>query len=323
MENCLYQSKIICTLDLKDENGLYYEELVLSWKEAAAERKLICQECGAYVYLAAGPIKEPYFAHYDAEACAYGNGNETEEHKKGKRLLYQLCKRSFLDCNIQARYRLENGMYSTLFCTDGVSSLAVEYRLQNNSLTKFQERDNYYTANNIFTLYILGKRQDKDTKQIDWYQSLVQSRMGYLAFLDTEKETLTLKKSIRYHLGKERRFANCIKKYQVKELKIDFQGEMLCDFLQECEKLRHKIEQEELSYQIDQERMKRLQEEKQKAEAQEQERMEAYRRGMKEEQIIALGLKPAIYYKCVALIKEGNASLVAKKYYDAIIRNLD
>lgn len=105
------QGKTICTLELKDENGLYYEELVFEWKQAAAERRLTCLECGAFVYLAAGPIKEPYFAHYDVETCDYSNGKESEELKKGKRLLYQMCRRSFPDSDIHARYRLENGMY--------------------------------------------------------------------------------------------------------------------------------------------------------------------------------------------------------------------
>ena len=73
MENCYYKGKTICTFDLKEENGLYYEELVIQWKEAAASRQLTCVECGAPVYLAAGPIKEPYFAHYDLEECDYGN----------------------------------------------------------------------------------------------------------------------------------------------------------------------------------------------------------------------------------------------------------
>jgi hypothetical protein len=47
MENCLYGKKTICTFDLKDESGLYYENKVLDWKQAAANRLLTCVECGA------------------------------------------------------------------------------------------------------------------------------------------------------------------------------------------------------------------------------------------------------------------------------------
>ena len=137
MENSIYGGRIICTYDLKDENGIYYEDMVLEWKEAAAGRHLRCVECQAPVYLAAGSIKEPYFAHYDIAECEYGSGQESEELKIGKRLLYQLLKRSFPDNNIQARYRLENGMYSTLFCSDGDQAIAIDYRLVNNSLQQF------------------------------------------------------------------------------------------------------------------------------------------------------------------------------------------
>jgi competence CoiA-like predicted nuclease len=259
MENCLYRGKTICTFDLKDDNGIYYEDLVLDWKQAAADRLLSCTECHAPVYLAAGPIKEPYFAHYDLVDCDYGSGHESEELKKGKRLLYQLFKRSFPEGDIQARFRMENGMYSTLYCIleDG-RSYAVDYRLQNNSLEKFRERDSFYLANKIMPIYVLGKHQEKDTKQIDWYQSLIQTSMGCLIFLDTDRETMTLKRSFGYRLGNERKFAYCIKTYPIRELTLDKQGQMLCDFTLECSKLELQIQEEKLQFQKRQEFIKTL-----------------------------------------------------------------
>ncbi|MDF2944891.1 MAG: Competence protein-like protein [Herbinix sp.] len=319
MENCYYKGKAFCTFDLKDENGLYYEDIVLEWKQAAAERMLTCMECGAYVYLAAGPIKEPYFAHYDLEYCDYGNGQESEELKKGKRLLYQLLKRSFPDSMIQARYRLDNGMYSTLHClVDNNQALAVDYRLQNNSLEKFRLRDTFYQTSNIKPLYILGIRQKKDTKQIDWFQSLLQNSLGYLAFLDSKKECLTLKKSFGYRIGKDRKFLYCIKTYPIKELKLDAEGQMICDFTEECNKIEVQIKEEKLRYQIRQQRLSELEEDRLKLEAKEQQRLEAYR---KDQQIMQVGLNPALYEKCIRMIEEGNSHLVSKKYYDAIRSN--
>jgi hypothetical protein len=46
MENCCYHGKILCTYELKDDYGYYYEDKVIDWKEAAAERRLTCVECG-------------------------------------------------------------------------------------------------------------------------------------------------------------------------------------------------------------------------------------------------------------------------------------
>lgn len=343
MENCLYRGKIICTFDLKDDNGIYYEDMVLDWKQAAADRLLTCMECGAHVYLAAGPVKEPYFAHYDLIDCDYGSGHETEELKKGKRLLYQLLRRSFPEGDIQARFQMENGLYSTLYCIlDGGRSFAIDYRLQNNSLEKFRERDNFYQANKIKPVYILGKKQEKDTKQIDWYQSLIQSSMGYLAFLDTEHERITLKRSFSYRLGSDRRFKYCIKTYQIKELLLDLEGRMLCDFQKECKRIESEINEVKQQYERRKEQLRGLQEDRLKLEEKDKERQEAYRRAKEHEELKIkeevqvmnrlekateiqttelekLSLNPLLLEKCRQLIAEGNTHLVSKKYYDAIM----
>lgn len=367
MENCLFRGKTICTYDLKDVNGYYYEDLVLEWKQAAADRLLTCTECGAPVYLAAGPIKEPYFAHYDLEDCDYGSGHETEELKKGKRLLYQLLRRSYPEADIQARFRMKNGLYSTLYCImDHGRSFAVDYRLQNNSLEKFRERDNFYQVNKIKPIYVLGMRQEKNTKQIDWYQSLLQSSMGYLIFLDAEHERVTLKKSFSYRLGNARKFAYCIQTYPIKELKLDEEAMMVCDFSKECSRIEKQIQEEKLQHQRRQEQIKALREEQLRLEEKHQLQQEAYRRikmleerdlkervsedrekidatsiekdsefkesFMKHNDEVVLemslqnskiseipGLNPIILEKCRQMIAEGNAHLVSKKYYDAIM----
>ncbi len=350
MENSIYHGKLICTYDLKDENGIYYEDLVLEWKEAAADRGLRCVDCGAPVYLAAGPIKEPYFAHYDAEECDYGSRQESEELKKGKRLLYQLLKRSFPDCNIQTRYRLENGIYTTFYCELGEERIALDYRLVNNSLEKYRIRDNYYQSHNIKVIYILGNRQEKGTRQLDWYQNLVQNTMGYLAFLDTKEEKLILKRCFGYRLGKERNFKYCIKAYPMRELTMNTVGRILCDFDDLCAKTEEQLQEEKASYERKQDRLRQLHQEKQRLEQEEQLRMEAYRRQEEgrhrnrqnprleeesqdrspeerspitiikrsDEEILALGLNIALYHKCAAMIEQGDGDLVAKKYYNLI-----
>jgi len=348
MENCIYQGKMICTYDLKDENGLYYEDQVLVWKEAAADRRLHCVECSAPVYLAAGPVKEPYFAHYDTLECDYESGQESEELKKGKRLIYQLLRRSYPERSIQARYRLENGMYGTLFCDNRDQPMVIDYRLVNNSLTKFRERDDYYQTHRIKVIYILGVRQEKNTKQLDWYQNLLQKAMGYVAFLDVEKEELILRRSYGYRLGAERHFKSVRKNYRISELTMDETGQMLCDFDALCDKLVQQIEEENRSYQRTQDKLKQLREERQRLEEEEQKRMEEYRRRMEtvpiepivqieplepmeprprltrrsDEEILALGLNPVIYEKCIHLIEQGDGHLVAKKYYDAIMKSV-
>ncbi len=350
MENSVYRGKLLCTYDLKDENGIYYEELVLEWKEAAADRGLRCVDCGAPVYLAAGPVKEPYFAHYDSQECDYGGRQESEELKKGKRLLYQLLKRSFPDYTIQAKYRLENGTYATFYCETGKQRIALDYRLVNNSLEKFRIKDNYYEAHNIKVIYILGHRQEMGSRQLDWYQNLIQNSMGYLAFLDTKKEQLILKRGYGYRLGKERRFKYCIKAYPIRELSMNTAGRIMCDFDDLCSKTEEQLKEEKESYERRLDRLRQLRWEKQRLEQEEQLRMEAYRRqeesrhmdrmdsmlqgdpqvgspeerppvtimNRSDEEILALGLNIALYHKCAAMIEQGDGDLVAEKYYNLI-----
>ncbi len=348
MENCNYQGKILCTYELKDASGYYYEDKVIEWKEAAAKRQLTCVECNAPVYLAAGPVKEPYFAHYDIEDCDYSSGTESEELKKGKRLLYHLLGRSFPGSDILARYRLENGMYATLLCTDQEHRIAVDYRLQNTSLEKYRERATYYQSKGIPVIYILGKRLDKQTKQPDWYQTLIQKSMGYLAFLDVDKEALILKKSISYRLGKERKFQSTLKTYPVRVIEIDWNGMPKGSFAKECDKLSQSIEREKEGYQKAQNQLRSFQLERLRLEESEQERMEAYRSRMEQkekdvynsepepkkaedrnndqydipsdEELVAMGLNPSLYKKCLTMIKEGNSELVSAKYLEAIYR---
>ncbi|MGF7142526.1 competence CoiA-like predicted nuclease [Anaerotaenia torta] len=332
MENCLYHGKLVCTYDLKDEDGLYYEELVLEWKEAAARGGLHCIECGKRVYLAAGPVKEPYFAHYDLEECDYGKGQESEELKRGKRLLYHLAKRSFPEGSVLARHRMDNGMYSSVFCSGTGYAVALDYRLVNNSLEKYRIRDDYYHGQGIHPVYIMGKRQQKDTKQLDWYQNLVQNSMGYLIFLDAADEVLTLKKCYGYRIGKERRFKYQLQSYPIRELLLDTRGQLICDFAEKGFEIERQIEEEKRIHQKREEQLKRLREEERLKEEQRKEAWlkEKWRKEeepsvkikdlnrLSREEILSRGLNPDIYARCIAMIERGEGHLVAKKYFDII-----
>jgi hypothetical protein len=200
-------------------------------------------------------------------------------------------------------------------------------------------------------IYILGKRQNKDTKQPDWYQNLIQIAIGKLAFLDIEKEQLILKRSFGYRLGKERHFKYCIKAYPIWELSMDITGRILCDFDILCDTMEQQIDKEKIKYDREQENLRKLREEKLRLEYEEQMRMDSYRRQQdrslmgssheveeeeprvpipeeedsiklvkhNDETILELGLNISLYHKCVTMIERGDGHLVAKKYYDLIM----
>lgn len=235
MESCIHKGEEICAFELKDSSGIYHVERVEELKLAAAKGELICQECGARVYLAAGLIKEPYFAHYDLSVCEYSANRESEEALKGKRLLYHLLRTSFPEEELYTRYKLKNGLYCSFYIPfrEG-KPMAVEYRLYNTGIDEFYIRDQYYREEGITPVYILGYRVDKNDKQLSWYQNLIQKSMGYCAFLDSLQEKLYLKKSFYNRFERKGKVVLLRKEYPVKELIVDRQGNFSAAFMEEC-----------------------------------------------------------------------------------------
>lgn len=249
MENCIYHGDEICSYNLKDKNNYYNSDLVEQWKLAAAKGELICSDCGQRVYLAAGPIMEPYFAHYDKKSCEYSNVQESDELRIGKRLLYTLLKKSFPQAVTRARYKMKNGMYSTLYLLGEDSrQVAIDYRLQRNGIDKFNERSTFYKKENILPMYVLGIGQNTDNKQISWYEKLIQKEMGYCIFINVWKESIILKKIFDYTVGGVRNLYFCEKEYRLADICLQDDYTFECDFYEECQKFEEQIKEEKNKY---------------------------------------------------------------------------
>ncbi|HHX12527.1 MAG TPA: hypothetical protein GX731_06865 [Clostridiales bacterium] len=296
MENCIHKGKEICTYDLKDNNNFYINDLVEEWKLAAAQGELICSDCGQRLYLAAGPIKEPYFAHYDKDKCIYANVSESEELRKGKRLLYNLLKKSFPDREIRARYRMANGMYTTLYVLNpDDKDIAIDYRLQYNSIEKFNERDEYYKEKQIICIYVLGIDKNNHDKQISWYENLVQKSSGLCVFINPWAEEIHLKKKYEYRIGVNRKVEYCNKSYSIEELALNSEGEFQCDFKDLCIRLEESIEEAKAIYR------------------------QSIRNKVNTE--LPNNIRPDILNTALDLIKEGEGHLVSERYMEYIVKN--
>ncbi len=299
MENCIYGGKERCTFDLKDKHGYYYNDLVIEWKMAANKGELRCIDCGQPVYLAAGPIKEPYFAHYDKQACPYGNHIESEESKKGKRLLYTLLKNSFPEGDIRARYRMGNGMYATCYVINpNGQDIAIDYRLQYSGIENFHMRDTYYKENNIIPIYLLGSNKNRPTNQLSWYDNLIQKAIGYCGYLDVIKEQILLKKSFDYTVGMRRKIKYLEKKYSLEELRINEKGDFEGDFQELCNELEKSIEKDKKEYEQNQLRVS-------------QTAKNFYLEGSN-------GIRADILKSALEYLRRNEGYLVARKYLDYI-----
>lgn len=343
MDICLYNGREICTYDLKDEAGIYYQNIVLEWKRNAAKRKLICVDCGSPVYLAAGLKKEPYFAHYDIVSCAYGKRMESQELIRGKRLLYHMLKRSFPSKEIQIRHRLSNGLYTTCYVKNEEGyDLAIDYRLQMLPIKELDLRVQYFDEQEIIPVFLLGVRQDKQKGQLSWYQTYIQNLNGSCVFLDTEDETLLMKHHITYVEKGKRKSKVYQKKYNISEIKLEKDGTFDCDFYEECERRKIELEQKEEREQNRlreiRDRERRYHEEQRKKDRthateqeqkkqQNEQKFQEYQEWYKQNSLLKIdfhtialpeGIRRDVLLNCVEMIKNGQEEMISKRYLNYI-----
>ncbi len=329
MENCKYDGVEVCSYDLKDEWGIYQQNKVVALKRAATNGYLRCTDCEERVYLAAGLIREPYFAHYDAKNCPYGKSLESEESRIGKRLIYHLLKNSFPDGDIHVRHRLDEGFYTSFFViTEENSKLAIDYRLTQLPIKQFDERKQYYLSHEIMPVFFLGVRQDKNCEQLNWYQQCVQDLFGYCIFFDALAGKVIFKRNFDYQVDQFRRNQVFQESYPIQELKLTSTGVFNCDFLENCrfkeESIKHKLQEQANQYKEEQLRQEiYYQQQIAKNQVEEKARLtenliKIIQRVDFYETELKSGIRRDILLNCIDLIVQGNIDLVSEKYINYI-----
>ena len=343
MDICLYNGVEICTYDLKDEAGIYYQDIVMEWKRYAAERKLICVDCGSPVYLAAGLKKEPYFAHYDIVSCAYGKRMESQELMSGKRLLYHMLKRSFPTKEIHIRHRLSNGLYTMCYVKNEEGyDLAIDYRLQTLPIKELDLRVQYFDEHEIIPVFFLGIRQDKQKGQLSWYQTYIQNLCGCCVFLDTEEEILIMKYHITYLENEKRKSKVYQKSYNIHDITLSEDGTFECDFYEDCENKRIELEKKE---EREQKRLNEIKDKERRYHEEQirqdiilatnqeiknqqyEQKLQEYQEWCKQDSLLKIdfhtitlpeGIRRDVLLNCVEMMKNGEEELISQKYLDYI-----
>lgn len=331
MENCKYGGEEVCSYDLKDEWGIYQQNKVLELKRAAAHGYLHCTDCKERVYLAAGLIREPYFAHYDAKSCPYGKSLESEESRIGKRLIYHMLRNSFPYGDIQVRHRIEEGFYASFFITtEDNSKLAIDYRLAQLPIQLFDERKQYYLSHEIMPVFFLGVRQDKSCEQLNWYQQCVQDLLGYCIFFDAFAAKVIFKRNFDYQVDQFRSNRVFEESYPIQELRLKANGVFDCGFLESC-----RLKEETIIQEL-QEQAKRYKEEQLRQEIYYQQQMKEEQETDKRRQTDYLikiihrvdfhetelknGIRRDVLLNCIDLIIQGDLDLVSEKYINYIMQ---
>lgn len=253
METCVYKGKQICAYDVTNTNYALNYELKKEWRIAGRHGELICQECGQEVQLRINDPRKrtPHFSHkITDDKCPFSNNDlrESEDHKKGKMLLYHYFKDKYPEITPMVNHRFQNRRKADLYIefNDG-SKLAVEYQRTELDILEWQERQEEYTKENINVLWLIAGKEDNlkvKEKQVEvtFFQQIMLNELDKVAvFLDVNSSKLILAKNIRYsdpYVINNDFEELYLKSYNLNDVIIHTNGKIECNFSDEYNKAK-------------------------------------------------------------------------------------
>ena len=251
METCLYKGKQICAYDVTNVNYALNYELKKEWKIAGKYGELICQECGQKVQLRVNDPRQrtPHFSHKITDhKCPFANNDlrESEDHKKGKMLLYHYFKDKYSGVTIMINHRFPNRRKADLYIEfDDGNKLAAEYQRTELDILNWQERQDEYTKEEINVLWLIaGKEADLKVKEkqveVTFFQQIMLNELDKVAvFLDVNSSKLIFAKNMRYsdpYVANNDFEDLYIKSYNLNDVMIHTNGKIECGFNDEYNK---------------------------------------------------------------------------------------
>lgn len=256
MEVCLYRGKQICAYDVTNANYALNYQLKKEWKIAGKNGELICQECGKEVQLRVNDPrkKTPHFSHKVIDdKCPFSNNDlrESEEHKKGKMMLYHYFKDRYPGVTPIINYRFPNRRKADLFIEfNNGDKLAVEYQRTELDILEWQERHEEYTKANINVLWLIGGKEENikiKEKQVEvtFFQQIMLNELDKIAvYLDVSSAKFIFAKNMRCSdlYANNNDFEELyIKSYNLEDVLIHTNGKIECNFGNEYKKAYEKF----------------------------------------------------------------------------------
>lgn len=251
METCLYKGKQICAYDVTNLNYALNYELKKEWKIAGKYGELICEKCGQEVQLRVNDPRQrtPHFSHKITDnKCPFINNDfrESEDHKKGKMLLYHYFKDKYPDVKPMLNHRFSNRRKADLYIEfNNGDKLAVEYQRTELDILEWQERQDEYTKEGINVIWLIaGKEAVLKVKEkqveVTFFQQIMLNELDKVAvFLDVNSSKLIFAKNMRYSdpyvINND--FEDLyIKSYNLNDVIIHTNGKIECGFNDEYNK---------------------------------------------------------------------------------------
>lgn len=201
----MHNGKRVCSLDTKNTYGNYEYEILETLKKASQNHELYCEECGEEVFLRAGEIKIPHFAHKSLSKNCYFNDKrfkESEEHKKGKLALYTFLKQKFNNCLVEVDYHLSNNRRTNVYVETPTIKLAFEYLRNDMNLNLWEEKHKDYKKIGVKDYWILSAKDFRKNykSNIKFFKKFIEKNDNdkVIKLLDTDTNTISFLKYLEF-----------------------------------------------------------------------------------------------------------------------------
>lgn len=284
MQKCRLNGEAVYAFKVMDENDVVNVEYEKMLRRASEQGELKCEDCGADIVFKFGDVKIPHFSHKNVlvgGGCSYSK--ESEEHIKGKKLLFDLMIKDYPDIKAEMRCRFSNGKWADLYFefNDG-QKLAIEFQRKLNSISYWEDKRKFYKSINVKDLWIASGKRDQFENILREYEFMFQHRLflndnsNKLLVLDVErKEFLIASKIIVSDKETNKIIMDKIfwRIYSLNDIKILPNGDIECEFDKEFkyevdifvqayleEKHRAEVKQELRRKEVEERNRKRIEE---------------------------------------------------------------
>lgn len=180
------------------------------------ESELLCPECEGELVYCHGTIKVPYFRHKIDQNCELELTGETEEHKKGKMLIYDFLKRKHPEAYVDLEYKIEEtGQRADVICIfPNGDKFALEMQCSKIPIDKWLDRFNLYEQAGINQIWFAGKNlvneldspEEGSTKKLYKFSALadkIYDELTYLPFLNVDNGFVDI---LHWRFGREEEY---------------------------------------------------------------------------------------------------------------------
>ncbi len=204
MFSAIYNDKKIFSFEITNIYGLRILEKEKEFRLAGHDGKLLCPDCNSEVFLKAGKIKVPHFAHRTNNyRCETNNKSsfESEEHKKGIQMIFNLIRKKGNYETMDIDHYLPFRRRANIFIkSDNI--MTYEYIANPMNYLGWLNKKMAYEENNVNCRWILSKKRfhEMNGKDYNFFEKTVSlsDQDSVLMILDTEKNELIIGKYMQY-----------------------------------------------------------------------------------------------------------------------------